>query len=165
MKKINVIINNIPYELDIRPETRLIDMLRDELHLTGTKEGCSEGECGACTVLVDGKTVASCIVLVGQVNGCHITTIEGVSEGNELNILQKSFVDAGAVQCGFCTPGMILSAKVILEQNPNPSDEEIKKGISGNLCRCTGYQKIVTAVRLASKEIQEKTAKEVGNSD
>lgn len=163
MKKLKLIVNDVVYELETRPERRLLDVLRDELHLTGTKEGCSEGECGACTVLIDGKPADSCLVLVGQVDGCHITTIEGLSDGNELHTLQQAFIQAGAVQCGYCTPGMILSAKAVLDQNPNPSEEEIRKGLSGNLCRCTGYQKIVDAVRLAAGELSAKTGKGGGN--
>jgi aerobic-type carbon monoxide dehydrogenase small subunit (CoxS/CutS family) len=153
VKKIKLIVNDVAYELETRPERRLLDVLRDELMLTGTKEGCSEGECGACTVLIDGKPADSCLVLVGQVEGCHITTIEGLSDGNELHALQQAFIQAGAVQCGYCTPGMILSAKAVLDQNPNPSEEEIRKGLSGNLCRCTGYQKIIDAVCLAAREL------------
>jgi len=159
VKKLKLIVNDVVYELETRPERRLLDVLRDELHLTGTKEGCSEGECGACTVLIDGKPADSCLVLVGQVDGCHITTIEGLSDGNELHTLQQAFIQAGAVQCGYCTPGMILSAKAVLDQNPNPSEEEIRKGLSGNLCRCTGYQKIVAAVCLAAGELSAKTGK------
>ncbi|KUO79019.1 MAG: (2Fe-2S)-binding protein [Desulfosporosinus sp. BRH_c37] len=129
---------------------RLIDILREVLGLTGTKEGCGEGECGACTVLMDGKPVNSCLVLAGQLNGHSITTIEGVSDGQELSKLQRAFVDAGAIQCGYCTPGMILSAKAVLDVNPQPTEEEIKRGLSGNICRCTGYQKIVKAVQIAA---------------
>lgn len=154
MKKIKLIVNDVSYELETRPERRLLDVLRDDLHLTGTKEGCSEGECGVCTVLLDGKPVDSCLVLVGQVDGCRITTIEGLSDGNELHTLQKAFVDAGAIQCGYCTPGMILAAKAILDQNPDPTVEEIKKGIAGNLCRCTGYKKIVEAVQMAAQHTE-----------
>lgn len=154
MKKIKLIVNDVPYELETRPERRLLDVLRDDLHLTGTKEGCSEGECGVCTVLLDGKPVDSCLVLVGQADGCRITTIEGLGDGNELHTLQKAFVDAGAIQCGYCTPGMILAAKAILDQNPNPTAEEIKKGIAGNLCRCTGYKKIVEAVQMAAQHAE-----------
>jgi len=154
MKKIRLIVNDVPYELETRPERRLLDVLRDDLRLTGTKEGCSEGECGACTVLLDGKPIDSCLVLVGQVDGCRITTIEGLSKGGQLHPLQEAFIKAGAIQCGYCTPGMILAAKALLDENPNPTPEEIRRGISGNLCRCTGYQKIVEAVQLAAKAMQ-----------
>lgn len=128
---------------------RLLDVLREVLGLTGTKEGCGEGECGACTVLVDGKPVDSCLVLIGQVQGRAITTIEGLSNGKELHPLQQAFIDEGAIQCGYCTPGMILAAKALLDSNPNPGEEEIRRSISGNLCRCTGYQKIIKAVQAA----------------
>ncbi|KUO51823.1 MAG: hypothetical protein APF76_02730 [Desulfitibacter sp. BRH_c19] len=148
MKKISLIINGSPKEIEVAPTMRLLDVIRDVLGLTGTKEGCGEGECGACTVLIDGKPVDSCLVLVGQVQGREITTIEGLSSGNELHPLQKAFIEEGAIQCGYCTPGMILSAKSLLDSNPKPSEEEIRRGISGNLCRCTGYKKIVKAVQV-----------------
>ena len=131
LKKISFIINGIATEVEVAPTMRLLDVIRDVLHLTGTKEGCSEGECGACTVLIDGKPVDSCLVLAGQVQGKEITTIEGISQGNELHPLQKAFIQEGAIQCGYCTPGMILSAKALLDSNPNPTVEEIRKGISG----------------------------------
>lgn len=150
MKTINFFINGKPLTVEIEPTMRLIDILREVLGLTGTKEGCGEGECGACTVLMDGKPVNSCLVLAGQLNGHSITTIEGVSDGQELSKLQRAFVDAGAIQCGYCTPGMILSAKAVLDVNPQPTEEEIKRGLSGNICRCTGYQKIVKAVQIAA---------------
>jgi len=148
LKKISLIINGSPKEIEVAPTMRLLDVIRDVLGLTGTKEGCGEGECGACTVLIDGKPVDSCLVLVGQVQGREITTIEGLSSGNELHPLQKAFIEEGAIQCGYCTPGMILSAKSLLDSNPKPSEEEIRRGISGNLCRCTGYKKIVKAVQV-----------------
>lgn len=151
MKKISFTINGVATEVEVNPTMRLLDVIRDVLNLTGTKEGCSEGECGACTVLVDGKPVDSCLVLVGQVQGKSITTIEGLNQGKELHPLQKAFIEEGAIQCGYCTPGMILSAKALLDANPNPSEDDIKRGISGNLCRCTGYQKIVKAIQVASK--------------
>ncbi|OGO80131.1 MAG: (2Fe-2S)-binding protein [Clostridiales bacterium GWC2_40_7] len=150
MKKINTTVNGIPRELMVSPTMRLIDLIRDVLGLTGTKEGCGEGECGACTVLLDGKPVDSCLVLAGQVQGREVITIEGISNGEEMHPLQKAFIEEGAVQCGYCTPGMILSAKALLDNNPNPSEEEIRRGISGNLCRCTGYKKIVKAIQAVS---------------
>ncbi|MBQ1281822.1 MAG: (2Fe-2S)-binding protein [Oscillospiraceae bacterium] len=134
------------------PSMRLLDLIRDVFMLKGTKEGCSEGECGACTVIMDGEAVTSCIILAGQAEGRDIITIEGVSKDGELTRLQQAFVDYGAVQCGYCTPGMILSAKALLDRNPHPTDEEIKTAISGNLCRCTGYKKIFEAIKAASEE-------------
>jgi len=147
--KINV--NNKDYEIEIDEEERLIDLLRDELRLTGVKEGCSEGECGACSVILDGKLVNSCLIMAFQANDSKVVTIEGLSEGDNINYIQKAFIEAGAVQCGYCTPGMILAAKAILDKNPNPSRDEIRMGISGNLCRCTGYEKIVEAIELAGR--------------
>lgn len=151
MEKVKISLN-LNYEdvtIEIDPNKRLLDMLREDFKLTSVKEGCSEGECGACTVIVDGKAVTSCIVLAPQVDGCSVITLEGLSKGGELDKLQQSFIDAGAVQCGFCTPGMILSAKALLMKNPNPAKEEIKKAMSGNICRCTGYKKIIEAVEIA----------------
>ena len=143
-------INNNEYEAELDPGMRLIDVIRDVLGLTGTKEGCGEGECGACTIIMDGKAVNSCLVLAGQSVDASITTIEGISREGELSRLQQAFVDAGAVQCGYCTPGMIMSAKALLDRNASPTEHEIKAAISGNLCRCTGYQKIVKAVKIAA---------------
>lgn len=145
-------INGEECRVEADPSMRLIDLIRDVVGLTGTKEGCSEGECGACTVILDGKAVTSCILLAGQAEGRSLTTIEGVSTDRELSRLQKAFVEHGAVQCGFCTPGMVLSAKALLDRNPHPSAEEIKVALSGNLCRCTGYKKIVEAVQAAAEE-------------
>lgn len=152
--KIELIVNKKNIKMDVDPTTRLIDFLRDDLNLTGVKEGCSEGECGACTVILDGVAVTSCTILVGQVNGSEIITIEGLEQSGELDVIQKSFIENGAIQCGFCTPGMILSCKALLMKNPNPSEEEIKRAIEGNLCRCTGYNKIVKAVKdVVGKEV------------
>ncbi len=149
---IKVTVNDRLYELQVDPELRLVDLLRDELGLTGTKEGCGKGECGACTIIMNGKTVNSCMVLAFQADGSEILTIEGMGDdGEELHPIQEAFIRQGAVQCGYCTPGMVLSAKAILDKNPNPSEEEIRKGISGNLCRCTGYQKIVDAIKDAAE--------------
>ena len=145
-------INGEKGEREADPCKRLLDFLRDDCGLTGVKEGCSEGECGACTVLLDQKAVTSCTVFTGQVMGKEITTIEGLEKDGELDVLQKAFIENGAIQCGFCTPGMILSCKALLMEYPNPSDEQIKRAIEGNLCRCTGYEKIRTAVRAAVKE-------------
>nr|WP_312577486.1 2Fe-2S iron-sulfur cluster-binding protein [Sedimentibacter sp.] len=151
---IELIVNKKNIKMDVDPTTRLIDFLRDDLSLTGVKEGCSEGECGACTVILNGEAVTSCTILTGQVDGCEIITIEGLAQSGELDDIQKSFIENGAIQCGFCTPGMILSCKALLMKNPNPSDDEIKRAIEGNLCRCTGYNKIVKAVKdIIGKEV------------
>ena len=136
----------------IAPDRRLIDILREDLLLKGTKEGCGEGECGACTVLMDGKAVNSCLILACQLNGHEIITIEGLMQGGEMDVLQKSFIENGAIQCGYCSPGMILSAKALLMTIPDPTDEEIRNAISGNICRCSGYNQIVRAIKSASKE-------------
>ena len=151
--RINTIINGRPIEADVDEKMRLIDFLRDELNLTGTKEGCSEGECGACTVIMDKRAVTSCTVLAGQIDGCEILTIEGLAKNGELDILQKKFIEYGAVQCGFCTPGFIMSAKALMMNNKNPSINEIKRAVEGNLCRCTGYIKIIEAIEAAAKEV------------
>lgn len=144
-------INGQTREIEADPSMRLIDLIRDGFGLTGTKEGCSEGECGACTIILDGKAVTSCILLAGQAEGHEIITVEGVSRDHELTRLQQAFVDYGAIQCGFCTPGMLLSAKALLDSNPHPTMEEIQIALSGNLCRCTGYKKIFEAVEAAAK--------------
>ncbi|MDR3139707.1 MAG: (2Fe-2S)-binding protein [Treponema sp.] len=149
--KINFILNNKPVTLETYPNKRLVDLLREDCGCMSVKEGCGEGECGACTVLRNDEPVTSCLMLAGQIEGDRILTVEGLSANGELDKLQSSFIAAGAVQCGFCTPGMILSAKALLTKNPNPGKEEIKKAISGNLCRCTGYAKIVKAVAMAAE--------------
>ncbi len=155
MKRIQLVINGKDYILNIDENMRLLDLLRDELGLIGTKEGCGEGECGACTIIMDGETVNSCLVMAFQAHGSSILTIEGLEQNGELHPIQKAFVDVGAVQCGYCTPGMIMSIKSLLDKNPNPTREEIRKGISGNLCRCTGYNKIVDAAELSIKYLEE----------
>jgi len=147
-------INNKIYTLSISPQRTLLEVLRDDLGLTGTKEGCSEGECGACTVLLDGLPIRSCLLLAVDVRGRKVTTIEGLSKGKELHPIQKAFIEEGAIQCGFCTPGMILSAKAIINSNPFPSEEDIRIGLSGNLCRCTGYVKIIKAVKMAAQRMR-----------
>lgn len=149
MKKISLMVNGENKTLDVEEDKRLLDFLRDDLGLIGVKEGCGEGECGACTVIMDGQAVVSCLVMAFQADGSHITTIEGLAKNGELHPIQKAFIDSGAVQCGFCTPGMILSAKALLDKNPHPTREEIREGLSRNLCRCTGYNKIVDAVERA----------------
>jgi aerobic carbon-monoxide dehydrogenase small subunit len=147
-------VNGRDAEVDVSAERRLLDVLREDLHLTGTKEGCGEGECGACTVLIDGRPADSCLVLAPQVDGCDVLTIEGLAKGMPLHPLQEAFVELGAVQCGFCTPGFILSAHALLCENPSPTDEEILTALEGNLCRCTGYAKILSAVRLAAERLR-----------
>jgi len=144
-------INSEPYEVTVEPEDLLVDVIREHLDLTGTKKSCGSGECGSCTVLMDGMPVPSCLMLAMDGQGKKITTIEGLSKDGHLHPLQKSFVDKGAIQCGFCTPGMILSAKALLDENSAPGEEEIKTAISGNLCRCTGYKKIIEAIATAQK--------------
>ena len=151
--RLNFFINGDPVSLDTDPQRRLLDILREDLGLTGTKEGCSEGECGACTVLMDGEAVDSCLTLAAQLNGRHVETIEGLEKSGELDILQRAFVEEIAVQCGFCTPGMIMSAKALLLKNPNPTPEEIRTALSGNICRCSGYVQIVNAVSRAAREM------------
>ncbi|NLV77710.1 MAG: (2Fe-2S)-binding protein [Tissierellia bacterium] len=155
MKEIQLNVNGKDYSLNIDENMRLIDLLRDKLGLLGTKEGCGEGECGACTVIMDGETVTSCLVMAFQAHGSEILTIEGLESNGKIHPIQQAFIDVGAVQCGFCTPGMIMSAKALLDKNPNPTREEIREGISGNLCRCTGYNKIVDGVELAINYIEE----------
>lgn len=150
--KLTFWVNEKPYELNTEPDRRLVDLLREELGLTGTKEGCGEGECGACTVILDGEAVHACLVLAVQLEGAHVTTIEGLEENGELSALQKIFVEESAIQCGFCTPGMILSAKALLMRKPHPTEEEIRRALAGNLCRCSGYQQILRAVRRAAEE-------------
>ena len=156
MKQIaNFIVNGKSYEIAIEPHMLLIEVLRGQLGLTGTKCSCGMGNCGACTVLIDGKATLSCLTLALTAQGKNITTIEGLAEGIKLHPLQKAFIDYGAIQCGYCTPGMILSAKALLDNNPNPTREEVKEALSGNLCRCTGYVKIVDAVLAAAQEMRE----------
>ena len=151
--KIKFTLNRNSVELEAEPSLRLIDLLREKLNLTGTKEGCGVGECGACTVLLNGAAVNSCLVLASQIDDCDVLTIEGISGGEELHLLQKNFLQAGAVQCGFCTPGMVLSSYALLQENQNPTEDEIKEAIEGNLCRCTGYKQIIEAVKMTSKEL------------
>ncbi len=151
MKEISLdfILNGEKTSLISSPNRTLLDVLREDLGLTGAKDACGgEGECGACTVLLNGKPVNACLVFIGQVAGMKITTIEGLIEKGEFHPLQRAFVEVGAVQCGYCTPGAILSAKALLDENPHPTDQEIRNGLSGNLCRCTGYNKMIEAVHL-----------------
>ena len=150
-KTVSFVLNGESIEIEIEPHLTLLQVLREKLELTGTKEGCGMGECGACTVLLDGKTINSCIFPAVEAEGKSITTIEGVIDvqGN-LHPIQKAFVEYGAIQCGFCTPGMVLSAKALLDEKPKPTEEEIRNGIAGNLCRCTGYLQIIQAIKAAS---------------
>lgn len=149
MVEINLKVNGKDYVLEVEEDMRLLDLLREKLGFLGVKEGCSEGECGACTVIMDGQVVNSCLIMAFQAEGSSIVTIEGLEKEGEIHPIQKAFIEVGAVQCGYCTPGMILSAKALLDKNPNPTEEEIREGISGNLCRCTGYNKIIQAVEKA----------------
>ena len=149
---IKTTINGRQYNLEVRPNLTLLDVLRDELGLTGTKRGCEVGECGACTVLLNGQTVNSCLVLAPQIDGQEILTIEGLADGDKLHPLQESFLDHDAVHCGFCTSGMLMSAKELTDHSSNPSEEDVRTAISGNLCRCTGYQQIVDAILEVKRE-------------
>jgi carbon-monoxide dehydrogenase small subunit len=153
---IQLTVNGEPVEAAVDPNRTLVQFLREDLELTGTKHGCGLGDCGACTVLLDGKPVNSCLVLAVQANGRSVLTIEGLAENGKLHPIQQAFVDKGAIQCGFCTPGMILSAKALLDTNTKPSEIEIRTAISGNLCRCTGYQKIVQAIQAAAETMTGK---------
>src|SRR5919198_3021496 len=143
---VTLTINGEPYELDVKPNSVLLDTLRYDLGLTGSKEGCSIGVCGACTVLVDGKMVSSCLMLTVMADGAEVTTIEGLAKDGQLDPLQQAFIEYGGFQCGICTPGQIMAAKALLNENPHPTEEEVKEWMSGNLCRCTGYYKIIESV-------------------
>jgi len=152
--KVKMNVNGRDYELLVEPNWSLLDVLRDKLRLTGTKKGCEEGECGACTVIVDGKAVNSCLVLAVEADGKKIFTIEGLAGNGELHPLQRAFVEHHAFQCGFCTPGMIMSALALLNEKPNPTEEDVKKAIAGNLCRCADYTNIIKAILEASKDVR-----------
>jgi len=153
MAQVTLYVNGEKELIEVEDHKTLLWVLRDQLHLTGTKEGCGTGECGACTVLMDGKAVNACLVLAMEADGHEITTIEGLGKPNQLHPLQESFVKHGAIQCGFCTPGMVLSAKALLDENPHPTEEEIRLGLAGNLCRCTGYVKIVKAIQAETEKV------------
>jgi len=146
-RKIVLNINDENYEVEVEPNRLLVDVIRDDIGLTGTKKGCEIGVCGACTVLLDGKVVSSCLMLATYAIGKKITTIEGLFKNGEFHPLQKAFVDYGSFQCGFCTPGMVLASKAMLDENPHPTEHEIREGLNGNLCRCTGYAKVVEAIQ------------------
>jgi len=152
MKHISFVLNHEKVELDVAANERLLDVIRGRFHLTGTKEACGQGECGACTILLNGEAVHSCLMLAYQADGADIVTIEGLAKDGELDAVQQAFLEAGAIQCGYCTPGMIMSAKGLLLANPHPTADEIKEALSGNLCRCTGYVKIQQAVELAAEK-------------
>ena len=147
-------INGDSYEVAVEPWRTLLEVIRDTIGLTGTKRGCDEGDCGACTVLMNGRSVNSCLVLAVEAQGQEITTIEGLADGDQLHPIQQAFVEHGGLQCGYCTPGMILSAKAFLDKNPKPTEDQIKFAIAGNLCRCTGYVKIIESIQAAAKAMQ-----------
>ncbi|MDT7893122.1 MAG: hypothetical protein LASZOEIN_000360 [Candidatus Fervidibacter sp.] len=153
--RITLTVNGLVYELEVEPRERLIDVLRYKLGYTGVKEGCSTGDCGACTVLLDGKPVTSCLVLAVSANGKSIVTVEGIAREGKLHPVQQAFVEHGAVQCGFCTPGFIVNSYALLNENPNPDIETIRYWLAGNLCRCTGYQKIIKAVLAAAEMMRQ----------
>ncbi len=156
MKKISFILNNKQYELKVKPWQTLLELIREDLNLTGAKEGCGQGECGSCTVIMNGKTVNSCLVPAVEADGQEILTIEGLSDNDRLHPIQKAFVGHSGMQCGFCTPGMIMSAKALLDSNPDPTEAEIRESISGNFCRCTGYTKIIESISAAADLMKEK---------
>lgn len=154
MKNISLTVNEQLINISVDENIRLLDLLRDELGLIGTKEGCGEGECGACTIIMDGETVNSCLVMAFQADGSNITTIEGLEKDGKLHPVQQAYIDVGAVQCGFCIPGMVLSTKALLDKNSHPDRDEIREGLSGNLCRCTGYNKMLNATEIAMKVME-----------
>jgi carbon-monoxide dehydrogenase small subunit len=153
-KELKFTVNGKPYELKVKPNTLLVDVLRKELKLTGTKIGCLSSACGACTVNIDGKAVRSCSVLALQANGRQVTTIEGVADGDKLHPIQEAMVEHGAIECGFCTPGMVMSAKALLNENPNPTRDEVREAIQGNLCADEGYVKYIEAIEIAAKKMR-----------
>lgn len=153
--RINCVVNGEKICEDVDPTMTLLNFLRTELNLFGSKEGCGEGECGACTIIMDGRTVTSCLVLAVEADGSEITTVEGLSKNGELSILQQAFIQDDGLQCGFCTPGMLMSARSLLDRNPDPTVQDIKEGIAGNFCRCTGYQPIIDSILLAAKRERE----------
>jgi aerobic-type carbon monoxide dehydrogenase small subunit (CoxS/CutS family) len=152
--KISFVLNNTQTVIDVEPDRRVVDILREDLQMTGTKEGCGSGECGACSILVDGESRLSCLMLAAQLEGKKVITVEGLASGKNMHPVQEAFVEHGAVQCGFCTPGMVMAAADLLSRNAEPTRSEIREAISGNLCRCTGYQKIVDAVEAAAKAMK-----------
>lgn len=161
--RISLLVNGIQHDLEVEDGERLLDVLRNRLGLVGVKEGCSTGECGACSVILDGKLVSSCLIFAAQLDGSEVVTIEGLGKPGALHPIQEAFLEAGAIQCGFCTPGMVMACKWLLDYNPNPSETEIREAMSGNLCRCTGYQKIVEAVRLAAQKLRAPSTAELSS--
>jgi aerobic-type carbon monoxide dehydrogenase small subunit (CoxS/CutS family) len=155
MRQIEVTVNGKRETLEVRSSETLLEMIRERLHLTGTKEGCGMGECGACTVIMDGITVNSCLILAAEANGKSVVTVEGVGSREKLHPVQEAFVEHGGMQCGFCTPGMIVSGTYLLKRNPRPTEEEIREGLAGNFCRCTGYTKIIESIDAAAKTISK----------
>jgi carbon-monoxide dehydrogenase small subunit len=153
-KRIRFSLNGEHHELEVKPWRTLLEMIREDLKLTGTKEGCGHGECGSCTVIMGGKTVNSCLVPAVEADGQEIVTIEGLADGDKLHPVQQAFVDQAGMQCGFCTPGMIISAKALLDKNPDPSEETIREAMAGNFCRCTGYTKIIESISVAAKAMK-----------
>jgi carbon-monoxide dehydrogenase small subunit len=153
-KELKLTVNGKPYELEVKPNTLLVDVLREHLKLTGTKVGCLDSACGACTVNIDGKAVRSCSVLALQANGRKVTTIEGVADGDKLHPIQEAMVEHGAIECGFCTPGMVMSAKALLDENPNPTRDEVREAIQGNLCADEGYVKYIEAIEIAAEKMR-----------
>ena len=150
---INLAVNGHPYEVAVEPHWTLLETVREQLALTGSKEGCGTGDCGACSMIVDGRLITSCLMLAPEAEGADVTTIEGLARNGDLHPVQQAFIDTGGVQCGFCTPGMIMAAKALLDRNPRPTLEEVREGLAGNLCRCTGYTKIYEAVLAAAERI------------
>ena len=155
-QKVSFTVNGEVYEVEVEPRWTLLEVLREKLYLTGTKRGCDRGDCGACTVLINGIAKLSCLTLAVEAQGKEILTVEGLAQDKDLHPIQRAFVEQGAVQCGFCTPGMVLSAKALLDRNPTPSEEEVREGLSGNLCRCTGYTKVIEAVLVASETMRKR---------
>lgn len=156
MYKVNFTLNGRKVSLEVSPEETLLSVVRNKFNLTGAKEGCGQGECGACTMIVNGRPMTTCLILAIEAEGYEITTVEGLSTEDELDVIQEEFITHGALQCGYCTPGMIMSAKGLLMENTDPTEEDVVKALSGNLCRCTGYKKIVEATLAAAKRYQEK---------
>jgi carbon-monoxide dehydrogenase small subunit len=154
-KEIVLIVNGSSYAVEVKVNRTLLDVLRDDLGLTGTKEGCGTGDCGACSVLLDGKPMNACLILAVEADGREILTVEGLARGDKLDPLQEAFVQEGAVQCGFCTPGMLIAAKGLLNENPQPTELQVRQALAGNLCRCTGYVRIITAVLKASEKVAD----------